>query len=271
MPCVLLLSPVPSLSRSPLLHHRSARSEHARAPDKSQPSPRLWKTGSVLPHGTLHCWGFWLLLSSWASPGRTVWPQLEALSESCCGRPDLWLCYYCVLEFSQPRAPWRIPELSLGRISQTMEEISKMLGTSCVTVSPRPPGTGGLLFAARGRRKLIKGRSWGEAGSRHLCACVVLPRDNVPSFLTKTVITEGPLMCSQCSRWREPLLISLSLAQGRLLTPQGAIALASGVRQSFAHIENKAPLSCLCPSPTAQALSQNPLGCGSLGKIRPQF
>lgn len=151
-----------------------------------------------------------------------MWPELDTLSESCCGRPDLWLCYYCVLEFSQPRAPWRIPELSLGRISQTMEEISKMLGTSCVTVSPRPPGTGGLLFAARGRRKLIKGRSRGEAGSRHLWAWVVLPHDNVPSFLTKTVITEGPLMCGQCSRWTEPLLISLSLAQGRLLTPQGA-------------------------------------------------
>lgn len=79
----------------------------------------------------------------------------------------------------------------------------------------------------------------------------VLPNDNVPSFLTKTVITMGPLMCSQRSRRSKPLLISLSLAQGRLLTLQGANALASGVQCSFAHIENKAPLSCLCSSPTA--------------------
>lgn len=108
--------------------------------------------------------------------------------------PDLWLCYYRVLEFLQPLAPWRTPVLSLGRISQTAEETSKMLGTSCVTVSPRPPGTGGLLFAAGGRRKLIKGSvPW-----------LVLPYDNVPSFLSKTVITLGPLMCGQHSRRSEP-------------------------------------------------------------------
>ena len=69
-----------------------------------------------------------------------------------------------------------------------------MLGTSCVTVSPRPPGTGGLLFAAEGRRKLIKGSvPW-----------LVLPYDNVPSFLIKTVIAMGPLMCGQHSRRSEP-------------------------------------------------------------------
>ena len=118
--------------------------------------------------------------------------------------PDLWLCYYCVLEFLQPRAPWRIPALSLGRINQTAEEISKMLGTSCVIVSPRPPGTGSLLFAARGRRKLIKGRGWGEAAAGTSVPWLVLPHDNVPSFLTKTVITLGPLMCSQRSRRSEP-------------------------------------------------------------------
>lgn len=149
-PCVPLPPPTPSLSRSHLLPRRSARSERARAPDKSQPRLRLWKAGNVLPHATLYCLGFWLLLSSWASPGHTVWPELDALSESCCGRPDLWLCYYCVLEFLQPRTPWRIPALSLGRISQTMEEISKMLGTSCVTVSPRPPGTGAFCLQPEG-------------------------------------------------------------------------------------------------------------------------
>lgn len=88
-----------------------------------------------------------------------------------------------------------------------------MLGTSCVIASPpphRPPGTGGLLFAARGRRKLIKGRSWGWGGRQPapLVPRFVLPRDNVPSFLTTTVITVGPLTCSQGPGWSEPLLIS---------------------------------------------------------------
>lgn len=93
-------------------------------------------------------------------PHRAAWAGRPRSGAAVAGR-DLWLCYYCVLEFLQPRAPWRIPVLSLGHISQTAEETSKMLGTSCVTVSPRPPGTGGLLFAARGRRKLIKGRAGG--------------------------------------------------------------------------------------------------------------
>lgn len=79
-----------------------------------------------------------------------------------------------------------------------------MLGTSCVIVSPRPPGTGSLLSAARGRRKLIKGGGWGEAAAGTSVPWLVLPRYNVPSFLTKTVITLGPLMRSQRSRRSEP-------------------------------------------------------------------
>lgn len=79
-----------------------------------------------------------------------------------------------------------------------------MLGTSCVTVSPRPPGTGGLLFAARGRRRLLKGRGWGGGAAGTSVPWLVLPYDNVPSFLTKTVITLGPLMCGQRSCRSEP-------------------------------------------------------------------
>lgn len=193
-PRVPLLPQVPSQFCSRLLNHGNAWSvplEHQTK--KTSPDLDLWKA--------LHCLGFWLLLSSWASPGHTVWPELDALRENCRGRPDLWLCYYCVLEFLQPHAPWRIPALSLGHISQTTEEISKMLGTSCVTVSPPAPRYRGPFVCSQREEETDKGQELGvegEASSRHLCAWFVLPQDNVPSFLTKTVITVGPVMCGQC-------------------------------------------------------------------------
>lgn len=113
-----------------------ARSTCAHAPDRSQPGPQPAET--VTPRGRLSLW-ILTTLNSWTSHDRTVWPAPDALNERRCGSPDLWLCYYCVLEFLQPCAPWRIPALSLGRISQTAEEISKMLGTSCVRASPPGP------------------------------------------------------------------------------------------------------------------------------------
>ena len=175
--------------------------------------------------------------------------------------PDLWLCYYRVLEFLQPRAPWRTPVLSLGRISQTAEETSKMLGTSCVTVSPWPPGTGGLLFAARGRRRLLKGRGWGGR-SRHLCALACPPLRQCPQLPDQNSHHPGPSDVRPALMQERALLISLSLTPGgRMLTPQGANVLASGVRRGFGpSTGNKAPLSCGHPSPTAASLSQHPLG-----------
>lgn len=163
---------------------RCARSgPRTRRTKASQPRPRPAEDVSNVAPGQVAWLGILATSEPLGFPGLTVWPELAALGENRRGRPDLRLCYYRAVEFSQPHAPWRIPALSLGHISQATEEISKMLGTSCVPLSPRPPGTGGLLFAARGRKKLIKGRSWGrgEASSRHLCACFVLPQDNVPA------------------------------------------------------------------------------------------
>jgi hypothetical protein len=57
-----------------------------------------------------------------------------------------------------------------------------MLGTSCVIV-PRPQ-VHGLLFVARGRRKLIKARSWGRAGAAPLCPSLFSTMTHVPSFLS---------------------------------------------------------------------------------------
>lgn len=192
---------LPPIPAPPTSH--SCPAGRAPAPDEGQRQPPPeppWGT-SLMPPSVP-----WTLTAS-ESLGL-LWPHCVAWAGrpgpgAAVAGPDLWLCYYCVLEFLQPRAPWRTPVLSLGRISQTAEETSKMLGTSCVTVSPRPPGTGGLLFAARGRRKLIKGRGWGGAAGTSV-PWLVLPYDNVPSFLTKTVITLGPLMCSQRSRRSEP-------------------------------------------------------------------
>lgn len=133
----------------------------------------------------------------------------------------------------------------------------------CHSVSPAPRYWQPFVCSQR-EEETDKGQ---ELGGRPAAGTsvpwFVLPHDNVPGFLTKTVITVGSLMCSQRSRWSEPLLISLSLAQGRLLTLQGVNMLTRGVQLSFARIENKAPLSPF--------LSQNPPGCGSLGEMRPKF
>ena len=83
----------------------------------------------------------------------------------------------------------------------------------CHSVPPSPP-------APRYRRPFVcsqreeetdKGQELGVGGGRQPAPLVprfVRPRDNVPSFLTTTVITVGPLTCSQGPGWSEPLLMS---------------------------------------------------------------
>lgn len=81
----------------------------------------------------------------------------------------------------------------------------------CHSVPPSPPAPRYRRPFVRSQREEETDKGQEPGGGRQPAPLVpwsVLPRDNVPGFLTKTVITVGPLMCSQSSGWSEPLLIS---------------------------------------------------------------
>lgn len=151
------------------------------------------------------------------------------------------LLLLCFGVFTAPRSLENPSALSRTYQSDGGGNIQNAGNILCHSVSPAPRYWRPFV-RSQGEEETDKGQGWGRA-------CFVHPHDNVPSFLTKTVIAVGPLMCSQRSRQCKPLLISLSLTLGRMLTPQGASALASGVQQGFARRENKAPLSCSSPPP----------------------
>ena len=117
------------------------------------------------------------------------------------------------------------------------------------------------FVCSQGEEETDKGEGLGGR-SRHLCALACPPLRQCPQLPDQNSHHPGPSDVQPALTQEQALLISLSLTPGGgMLTPQGASALASGVRRGFGpSTGNKAPLSCGHPSPTAPSLSQHPLG-----------
>ena len=73
----------------------------------------------------------------------------------------------------------------------------------CHGVSPAPRYRRPFV-CSQGVVETANGQGLGGGAAGTSVPWLVLPYDNVPSFLTKTVITLGPLMCGQRSCRSEP-------------------------------------------------------------------